>query len=175
MELDQQSAISSNQQLRTGPAVHTYSVLRTPYLQYEYHLTRASYMYRYGTEQEHRSTETTHDKTSGSRPQETRRCPDGLDQDSPARVAAIGAISGVTWTDPTSRGRVLVPAIQRPCPIWPRAKGMASQLFLVAFLNPIASFLQPNCTRSHLSCARASHPTSHRPNCKRSRPAERRQ
>ncbi|KAL6696753.1 hypothetical protein J3F84DRAFT_306907 [Trichoderma pleuroticola] len=62
-------------------------------------------MYRY----RYRSTgaqKQQHDKTSGSRPQETRRCPDGLDQDSPARVAAIGAISGVTWTDPTSRGRV---------------------------------------------------------------------
>ncbi|KAM6481537.1 hypothetical protein HDV62DRAFT_64485 [Trichoderma sp. SZMC 28011] len=173
MELDQPAAISSNQQLRTGPAVHTRcSELHA----YSTNTTLLVPLTCTGTAQ-NRSTgaQKQHDKTPGSRPQETRRCPDGLDQDSPARVAAIGAISGVTWTDPTSRDRVLVPAIQRPCPIWPRAKGMASQLFLVAFLNPIASFLQPNCTRSHLSCARASHPTSHRPNCKRSRPAERRQ
>jgi hypothetical protein len=43
-------------------------------------------------------------------------------------------------------------------PIWSRVEGHA-RCFLVAFLNPIASFLQANCTRSHLSCARTSHPT----------------
>lgn len=133
-----------------------YSVLRTPYLQYEYHLARASYMYRYGTEQKHRSTgaQKQHDKTSGSRPQETRQCPDGLDQDSPARVAAIGAISGVTWTDPTSRGRVLVPAIQRPCPIWPKSQGHgqpavsrgvleSNRFILAAKLHAIPPLLRP--------------------------------
>ncbi|KAL7960073.1 hypothetical protein V8C34DRAFT_277496 [Trichoderma compactum] len=62
----------------------------------------------------HRNNTTRH-RAAGRKRLPSGRCPDGLDQDSPARVAAIGASSGVTWTDPTSRGRV--PAIQRPCPI----------------------------------------------------------